>query len=463
MPMNARFVLCALGLAGAARAEVAVLPTAGPAPPGERAGMTKALRAELTALGLTVQAGEVTDRTLADAATFGADCTVTDATCALQLGGVAGVDRVVVAALDGGRLILRLHDVGATRELARVTVPSSSASPQKAARLGAVRLIAPERETGTLALQGQTGAVVVVDGVERGTTPLPPLALPVGSHAITVTMPGRPSRTIDVEVIFDELTSINLGSDTPSRQTGQADTVYVLDAVVDGYSPLTAALLTAMTQDVLGRRDGLVVVPPDTIVRVLDQNTLTTLQACRDDDCASATLAARFQQGDVLFVDVERIGTGSKLSVRRRSLTPDRRDDDDVIERISPVDADGRAAGAALGEAMARLYSHPARIDSIMPLDRFGPPPLSVAWLAAPAAVGAVGTTAAIVGAVMLTAAPTEASQTTLLAATISGSVAAGSGAIGAAMMVPFIDWNDLQDENAKLLQARTDRQTTRR
>ena len=47
--------------------------------------------------------------------------------------------------------------------------------------------------------------------------------------------------------------------------------------------------------------------------------------------------------------------------------------------------------------------------------------------------------------------------------ATISGSVAAGSGAIGAAMMVPFIDWNDLQDENAKLLQARTDRQTTRR
>ena len=468
--MSVRIALCALSVvAGAARAETAVLPTAGPAPPGERAAVTRALRAELTALGLTVQPGDVTDRTLADAATFGADCAVTDVTCALQLGGVAGVDRVVVAALDGGRLILRLHDVGATRELARISVPSSSGSPQKAARLGAVRLVAPERETGSLALQGQAGAIVRVDDVERGVTPLPSLALPVGSHDLTVTMPGQSPRTIDIEIVFDEVTRIDLASDAPSHRTDHADTVYVLDAVVDGYPPLTAALLTTMTQDALGRRDGLVVVPPDTVVRVLDQRTLTTLQACRDDDCALAALTARFQQGDVLFVNVDAIGTGSKLSVRRRSLTPDRRDNDDLIERINAIDADGRAAGAALDDAVGQLYPQPMLSNrSVLP-DRFDPPPLAVSWLWAPAAVGVVGTTAAIVGGVMLYGASSTteqpatppATQPAVLSMTIGGAIAAAAGVGGAAAMVPFIDWEDLHGDNARLLQARADRPAT--
>jgi len=460
--MIARVAVCVLLLAVGARAEVAVLPVAGSAPPGERAAVTKALRAELAALGVAVQPGDVTDRTLADAATFGADCAVTDATCALQLGGVAGVDRVVVAALDGGRLILRLHDVDATRELARVTVPSSSASPQKAARLGAVRLIAPERETGTLTLRGQAGALVVVDGAERGTTPLPPLALPVGPHSVTVTIPGAAPRTIGVEVVFDEVTAIDMATGAPSRRAGLGDTVYVLDAVVDGYPPLTAALLTAMTQDALGGREGLVVVPPDTVARVVDRDTLERLQACRDDACAIAALRGRFQQGDVLFVDVDGIGTGSRLSLRRRSLTPDRSGNDDVIERISPVDADGRVAAAALGEAVAQVYPRPAHVDSVVLPDRFSPPPLAVPWLAAPAVLGVVGATVAVVGGVMLTGAPTETSQTALLATTIAGGVAAAGGAIGAAVMVPFLDWDDLQGDNAKLLQPRADRATTR-
>jgi hypothetical protein len=275
-------------------------------------------------------------------------------------------------------------------------------------------------------------------------------------------MPGEPARTIGIEIVFDEVTNVDVGAGAPTRRTGLADTVYVLDAVVDGYTPLTAALLTTMARDALAGRPDLVVVPPDTVARVVGRDTLTALQACRDDDCAIAALRSHFQQGDVLFVDVEQIGTGSRLSLRRRSLTPDRRASDDVIARISPVDVDGRVAAAAIVDAVAQIYPGADGTHGGLDPDRFDPPPLAIPWLAAPTSIAVVGTAAAVVGGAMLAGAPTPEARAAMLATTIGGVVAAIGGVVGVVAMVPLIDWDDLQGDNAKLLQARAGRPATR-
>jgi hypothetical protein len=308
------------------------------------------------------------------------------------------------------------------------------------------------------------GAVVVVDGAERGTTPLPPLTLSPGRHALTVTHPSHAPQSLTVDITFDDTTSaeVSLREASARASAGQADTIYVLDAVVDGYPPLTAALLTATAQDALRGRDGLVVVPPDTVARVVDRDTLARLQACRDDACAIEALRPRFQQGDVLFVDVEAIGTGSRLSLRRRSLTPDRSADDDIVESISPVDPDGRVAAAELTRLIDGLHPEDGPVAAAGRPDRFAPPPVAIPWLAAPVAVGVVGLTVAAVGGVMLAGPTTDPARTGFLATTVTGGVGAAAGAIGAATMVPFIDWDDLQGDNAKLLQARADRPPTR-
>jgi hypothetical protein len=112
--------------------------------------------------------------------------------CLAELGRLAGAHVVLygeAGALAGGRVVyLKAVDVesGAERGSTAVVLEKGAAAGE--ARAAAVRLLAPERYTGVLEVQVDVrGASVFVDGVARGQSPLPPLALPVGTHALRVT------------------------------------------------------------------------------------------------------------------------------------------------------------------------------------------------------------------------------------------------------------------------------------
>jgi hypothetical protein len=134
-----------------------------------------------------------------------------DPPCLAALGQLAGASTVVAGELsrlgDGQVLYLKAIDVGLGVELGGTTlvVPGRPADAGPAARAAAFRLLAPRAYNGLLALQADvTGATVFVDGQRVGETPLAPLTLPVGTHALRVTHPTYRDFVRFVDVPFGE-------------------------------------------------------------------------------------------------------------------------------------------------------------------------------------------------------------------------------------------------------------------
>ncbi len=138
-----------------------------------------------------------------------------DAGCLGELGRAVGAAVVVsgeVAALAGGRVVY-LKAVDAARgTLLRSTVLTlgeTAGGDDTAARAGAFRLLAPEAHVGRLDLAVDVaGAEVFLDGALVGRAPLPPLPVPVGTHALRVTHPRTRDFVRFVEVRFGEVVAV---------------------------------------------------------------------------------------------------------------------------------------------------------------------------------------------------------------------------------------------------------------
>jgi hypothetical protein len=144
-----------------------------------------------------------------------ANCTA-DPSCLAPLARALRVTRVVAGNVGGLAdsyvVNLKLVDDGG-RELRRVSATLRGSPDELIAevRVAAIRLIAPERLVGSIAILSDVpGAAVALDGNTVGQTPLAaPLAdLPTGVHQLSVTREGFTPFAEEVPVRFEKTTQV---------------------------------------------------------------------------------------------------------------------------------------------------------------------------------------------------------------------------------------------------------------
>lgn len=135
-----------------------------------------------------------------------------EAACVTELGKLVGAQLVVtgeVGGLGDSKVVyLKLIDVGAARELRSTTLAVGANDSPSAA---AVRLSDPDKYRGTVKFAFDvTGATVQVNGtkVQLGANKV--LALPVGTHAVTVTHPQYHNFVKFVEVSYGKTTDVQV-------------------------------------------------------------------------------------------------------------------------------------------------------------------------------------------------------------------------------------------------------------
>ena len=159
-----------------------------------------------------------------------ANCTAEPA-CLVPLARALHVTRVVAGNVGGlaDSYVVNLKLVDDTgRELRRVTA-TLRGSPEELIdeiRVAAVRLVAPERLVGNIAILSDVPeATVTLDGIDVGKTPLAaPLGpLPVGVHKLAVTRAGFTSWSEDVPVRFEKTTQVVVHQNAMSAAARRAE------------------------------------------------------------------------------------------------------------------------------------------------------------------------------------------------------------------------------------------------
>ena len=136
-----------------------------------------------------------------------------DPACLKDLGALVSADLVVFGEVGGlgttQIIYLKLIDVRSSREVRGTTLEVGGAG---GARGAAYRLLDPNRYRGTLALAVDVqGASVYVNGKLIGKSPVKPLALGVGTHALRVTHPEYRDFVRFVDVDFDRTAEVSVG------------------------------------------------------------------------------------------------------------------------------------------------------------------------------------------------------------------------------------------------------------
>ncbi|MEW5847758.1 MAG: PEGA domain-containing protein [Myxococcota bacterium] len=99
------------------------------------------------------------------------------------------------------------HSTLAARERANLT---------RAVRQVLRRLLGPTKPTRLLVLTDPTAATVLVDGRERGESPLTLVDLGEGLHQVTVKREGIPPRTVEVDLVPGQSTEVRLALTAPA-------------------------------------------------------------------------------------------------------------------------------------------------------------------------------------------------------------------------------------------------------
>jgi hypothetical protein len=138
-----------------------------------------------------------------------------DPGCLQELGALVGADLVVfgeVGGLGDAQIVyLKLIDAKAGREVRNTTL-EIGAPIGGGARGAAIRLLEPNRYVGRLVLDVDTqGASIFVNGKLVGKSPLAPLPVAVGTHAVRVTHPEFRDFVRFVDVEFDRPANVKVG------------------------------------------------------------------------------------------------------------------------------------------------------------------------------------------------------------------------------------------------------------
>jgi hypothetical protein len=136
-----------------------------------------------------------------------------EAACVTELGKLVGAQLVVtgeVGGLGDSKVVyLKLIDVGSARELRSTTLAVGAKDTPSGA---AVRLSDPDKYRGNVKFAFDvTNATVQVNGTKVQLTANKQLALPVGTHAVTVTHPQYHNFVKFVEVEYGKTTDVQVG------------------------------------------------------------------------------------------------------------------------------------------------------------------------------------------------------------------------------------------------------------
>ena len=194
--------------------KVALAPLASLGGAGPAAGTGKleaALVAELTTAGLDVVPPATVAAKVKAAKQPVLRACDGDVGCLADVGALVGATAVIAGEVGGlgdvQVVYLELVDVGTRGEVRRTQAPLG-AKPVEL-RAAVIRLVDPARDVGTLAITSPIdGAVVYVDGRRVGATPLVPLTLAVGAHALRVTHPDARDFVRFVDIEFERTTTI---------------------------------------------------------------------------------------------------------------------------------------------------------------------------------------------------------------------------------------------------------------
>lgn len=160
-----------------------------------------------TTTGVALQDRSSTIAGLTRARDAGIDCDEGDVACLRGLGGVLGVGKIISGTVSEDPykygMALKILDVetGEAKKKGPLSIGKDPAELIIGMRRAAAELL--EVYTGALEVLIDTPARVLLDGVARGTTPLPAMDdVPVGAHTLTVEVDGVApfTRTIDVKV-----------------------------------------------------------------------------------------------------------------------------------------------------------------------------------------------------------------------------------------------------------------------
>jgi hypothetical protein len=158
-----------------------------------------------------------------------------------ELGKLVGAQFVVTGEIgglgDSKVVYLKLTDVGAGRELRSTTLALGAKDSVDSPMGAAVRLTDPDKYRGTVRFAFDvSGATVLVNGTKVQLNANKELALPVGTHAVTVTHPQYHNFVKFVEVPYGRTTDVPVSMkqypivehDIQGRP-GSADTIEYID------------------------------------------------------------------------------------------------------------------------------------------------------------------------------------------------------------------------------------------
>jgi hypothetical protein len=139
-----------------------------------------------------------------------------DAGCVTEVGKLVGAQFVVtgeVGGLGDSKVVyLKLTDVTAGRELRSTTLAVGGTSAADSPMGAAVRLSDPDKYRGNVKFAFDvSGATVLVNGTKVQLSANKELALPVGTHAVTVTHPQYHNFVKFVEVGYGKTTEVQVG------------------------------------------------------------------------------------------------------------------------------------------------------------------------------------------------------------------------------------------------------------
>ncbi len=133
--------------------------------------------------------------------------------CVTEVGKLVGAQFVItgeVGGLGDSRVIyLKTTDVGAVRELRSTTLSIGVKDAADTPMGAAIRLLDPDRYRGTVRFNFDvTGATVLVNGTKVQPNATREIALPVGTHAVTVTHPQYHNFVKFVDVDYGRVTDV---------------------------------------------------------------------------------------------------------------------------------------------------------------------------------------------------------------------------------------------------------------
>jgi hypothetical protein len=139
-----------------------------------------------------------------------------DSACIAEVGKLVGAEQVVtgeVGGLGDSRVVyLKATDVGKAQELRSTTLAIGGTTAADTPAGAAVRLLDPDRYRGTVRFNFDvSGATVLVNGTKVTLSAQKDIALPVGTHAVTVTHPQYHNFVKFVDVQYGTTTDVQVG------------------------------------------------------------------------------------------------------------------------------------------------------------------------------------------------------------------------------------------------------------